>query len=782
MLAVALAAGLGLAGCSRPAREGFALRPLVAAERYSVGKDGEGPGLSFGQRPRLDTVEIDHERRRAVITGPGRWSWRGRVPAGARLVAGVQALPGASAGGLEAMVTLRDGREREVLDVARSRDPAAPGWLALAADLSQWAGREVSLEFSAAAVAPGSGVPVSSGNPVAVAPPAPLEIAWAPVSLFAAGQASGERGASRRPNVLFILVDTLRRDRLTPYGYRRDTSPEIARLIAAPGAVVEEAYSQAPWTLPSVVSLLTGRYPGELLGENLSSYGIPDRVTSLPERLAALGYETGAFIGNPSLHAGAGFERGFGTFFAPPGEVEWMRRHADLVNAHALPWLAAHAGGERPFFAYVHYIDPHDPYESPEVVDNQSPFLPGYTGPVTGVWVHGIYTGRLALPDPPRDIEHLSALYDSEVHYVDGRIGELLAAIPPEVLADTLVVLTADHGEELHDHGGWKHGQTLYEEQIHVPLLLRWDGRIPAGQRLPGTVRLLDLAPTIMAAAGGRPDPRWSGVDLLPALTGKGPLPERPAISQHLASGPLRAAAVSGRRKLILFDREAPFTPEDDLQAHLWQVDLGRLARAEVYDLARDPAERRNLAGGLAGSGPRLAGALYRQLDRQLPGLRVVAGAAPAGSRLDGTIRFERPPQGWTPLFLAAGDRVSLAGDRLDFDLASEPLDKGFLVLGDFGAVRSIEARRDGVPLPSGSLRVGEGVPYGGGAVPPARLLAAGWPLADGRDGTGLGGATGQSGDPAGLALWLHRAARAGERRTERDPETERRLRALGYI
>ena len=120
-------------------------------------------------------------------------------------------------------------------------------------------------------------------------------------------------------------------------------------------------------------------------------------------------------------------------------------------------------------------------------------------------------------------MRHFTALYDTEIRYVDRAIGELLASIPPEVLANTLVVLTADHGEELHDHGFWKHGHTLYQDQIHVPLLFRWDGRIPAGSRLPGTVRLVDVAPTLVAAAGGEAPPSWQGTDLLPALTGEGP-------------------------------------------------------------------------------------------------------------------------------------------------------------------------------------------------------------------------------------------------------------------
>src|SRR4029078_34882 len=151
-------------------------------------------------------------------------------------------------------------------------------------------------------------------------------------------------------------------------------------------------------------------------------------------------------------------------------------------TAPHLPGAAAPQRGEKPFFLYVHYIDPHDPYDNPEIVDGKSPFFPDYDGPVTGTWVHGVYVGRQVLPDPQRDLRQIQALYDSEVHYVDRHVGALLASLSPETSPNTLLVLAAHHGEELSDHGGWKHGQTLSEEQIHVPLLFRWNGHIPAGK------------------------------------------------------------------------------------------------------------------------------------------------------------------------------------------------------------------------------------------------------------------------------------------------------------
>jgi arylsulfatase A-like enzyme len=734
-------------GCGR--REpGFSLLPLVQARTYVEA------GLTFRRPPEITALKIDNERRPAVLAAAGTWTWRGEVPAKAVLHVGVQALPAVwrAVSRLDVEVALRQGSTREILDVAKDvqnrtdpsdptdpshpAPPNTPRWLDLEIDLAPWAGREVTLEFSSSL----TGLPPSYRDANLVA--------WSPVVL------EGSVEKAERPNVLFIVVDTLRADHLTPYGYKvHDTTPEIQRRLAGPGTVVENAYSQAPWTLPSVVSFMTGRYPGELLGDDAASFGIPAGVKTLAERMAAAGYDTGGFIANPVLHEGAGYERGFHTSYAPPADIEWIRRHADDLNRHAVPWLRSHQWGahqRRPFFLYVHYVDPHDPYENPDMVAGRAQFMPDYKGNVSGDWIHGIYSGKLQLADPALDLAYIKALYDGEVHYVDRHIGALLDAIDPEVLKNTLIVLTADHGEELYDHGGWKHGQTLYEEQIHVPLIFRWDGRIPAGKRLPGTVRLLDLVPTLMAAAGSPSDPAWEGVDLLPALTGKEPAPRRPSFSEGLSGGPLRAAAVLDRKKLLLFNREEPFRPNDELQDFLWHQDLARFQRAELYDLSRDAGERRNLAGDQPDGSGVLAPLIHRQLSRELEGLWVIPDGLPEGSRLSGSITFERAPALWTPYFLGPADKAELSGGKLRFDLVGERLAKGLRIPGDVGKILAVEAALDGRPLPPGAVRIGTEAPWGRPSATPL------------------------------LRLWT--VKKNAERRTAVDPETEKRLTNLGYI
>lgn len=729
-----------LVGCGGGGEAARSLVRLAEDGAFVVG-DGEPAAapLRLAVAPKVEEVKLDDERRPAVLLPEGTWSWRAQVPDGGRLQVGVGA---GDEGAVEATVSLRDGSDREVLEVAHAE--AGTGWLDFGVDLARYAGREVVLELGARRTSGSHDAP----------------IAWAPVSLAAPRPARDDR-----PNVLFIVVDTLRYDHLTPYGYERETSPEIQRLLAAEGTVMEHAYSQAPWTLPSVVSYMTSRYPGELLGDDPATYGIPDGVGSVVEAFAGLGYRTGGFIANPALHEGNGFGRGFETFYSPAAP-EAIERHADSVNRRVLPWLRAHQ--DEPFFLYVHYVDPHDPYMNPDVVHGRSRWFDD-PGGINGRWVHGVYAGKIPVPDMDREVRHFTALYDTEIRYVDRSIGELIDSIPPDVLADTLVVLTADHGEELHDHGGWKHGHTLYEDQIHVPLIFRWDGRIPVARRTSGVVRLVDVAPTLVAAAGGEAPPSWQGRNLLPSLLGGEPLPRLAAFAQQLQVFPLRAAVVLGDEKLILFNEREPFIPENSLQEWLHSVDLDRLKRLELYDLAADPAERNNLlaspAPEAAATTRRLGSVVYRHLSRALPGLLALTDAVPPGARLVGEIELAKAPDAVLPLFLGPDDKVSLAGARVRFELVGEAVDKGFRLLGDPGALRAASLQLDGEPLQPARLRYGNGVPFTGREVPVAALGTDAFPAA---------------GERPGLRLWEYTGRT--QVATEASEETRRKLEALGYV
>lgn len=758
--------GAALSGCGPRLGSRLDLGELVRAKRFSVGAagvSGNRSGLAFARSPSLERLDVGRESRPAVVTSVEPWSWRGKVPAGGRLHLGVQTLPAGwqVAKALEVSVEVEAEEGREVVAVERKAKENESSWLDFEVDLSSWAGKKVVLTVRPNLV----GLLAEDRS-------TPL-IAWSPARLSSTEPSQKTRPGDERPNVLFILIDTTRADHLTPYGYQRDTSPEIARWMAEKGTTVETAYSQAPWTLPSLAAIMSGRNPGEFLGDPVEAFALPKDVPSIAERFALAGYATAGFVGNPTLHEGNGFARGFGTFYTPVPDPASMILHGGGLTDRAIPWLAAHSqGAERPFFLYVHYIDPHDPYDSPELMSGVSDYDLGYHGKVGVNWIHGIYAGKLKLDDPARDLVHIQALYDSEIHYVDSQVGRLLGSLPPEVLAKTLIVLTADHGEELFDHGGWKHGQTLYDEQIHVPLFFRWDGKIPAGKRLPGVVRLLDLAPTLAHAIGAKADPAWDGIDLLPVLEGHSKVPRLPAYAQHLTSGPLRVATILDRTKRIRFNRSEPFKPENELQEHLWTLDLGRMPPEELFDLAADPHEKKNLIGESAAGRPPLSSIdaiLSAQLDEQLHGLRVAVRPCPAGARLGGSITFERAPENVLPLFLAPGDRVEIVGAAVRFDLSCESSlwrSKGFLIHGEAGAPVSIAAQIGGKALPAAEIRLGGGAPYSGGPIVAAALEARRFPLA-----------------APGGTLWLWRRGDLGRPvASAASEETEKSLRALGYI
>jgi len=298
-----------------------------------------------------------------------------------------------------------------------------------------------------------------------------------------------------------------------------------------------------------------------------------------------------------------------------------------------------------------------------------------------------------------------------------------------------------------------------------VPLLMRWDGHIPAGGRLAGTVRLLDLLPTLNAAAGGKPDALWQGIDLLPALLGRSPVPRQAAFAETLSSGPARASVVVDGKKLVLFNRRSPFVPEDELQERLWRIDLARLARAELYDLHADAGERTNLAEREPGARADREHAILRQLDRELSGMRVILSGLPAGKRVSGSIDFDTPPVRWSSYFLGDTDHVSLEGSRLRFDVLGDGLDKGVIVEGDFGALRRVESAIDGGGTLA--LRLGNELGPDTGVIPLARLAANEVPTA-----------------PPGPAMrvWIAAARGAKSPTSQENAETLKRLRALGYV
>lgn len=564
---------------------------------------------------------------------------------------------------------------------------------------------------------------------------------------------------------MLVTIDTLRADHTMPYGYERKTTPHLQRRLADRGALFEHAYAPAPWTLPSMSALFAGRYPNELVGESLTGFRIPPHITPLAERLAAAGYTTAAFNGNPTMHEGNGFARGFATFYTPDVDVAWYRRNAADVGRRAIDWLRRHQR-ER-FFLWVHFLDPHDPYLAPQLEDGKSNFYTDYTGPVRGDWPQGLYSGTIPHDLEPEDIRQLAALYDAEIRHADTWVGKLLTSLEPEVEREAFIVLTSDHGEELYEHGGFKHGQTLYEEQIHVPLLVRWDGRVAPGRRLPGEVTLIDLFPTLLNVARAPADPATDGVTILPALRGESTLPSRPLVAQNLSPGPRRFAVIARRRKLFAFDRHAPFSSTSPLYTWLRRQDVERLQGTMLFDLRSDPGETRNLAAREPAA-VRSSGRFgHRQVLRQIHGLRMLVGNVPEDARVTGTLRFEHVPAAIERYFLNPEDTVEQTGAALRFKLTGGVLDKGILVRGDVGAIEELHAQVDGGTAPRLHVLLGDGQPHTDGPVPTASLEAGRWPILL---------------DGPWLRIWQPRHEPPPASPAEENPETLRRLRALGYV
>jgi arylsulfatase A-like enzyme len=318
------------------------------------------------------------------------------------------------------------------------------------------------------------------------------------------------------PNVLLIVVDALRADHLSSYGYDRPTSPNIDRL-AREGTLFETAISAAPYTAPSHASLLTGRYPHQHGVQWLTHRPSFDgRYPTLPEALQGQGYRTAAFSANRFWFTREqGFGRGFTrfednfhslgdmaarTFYGRKFEENILRKFfedylwrksAPEVNRSVLSWLQRDQ--DKPFFAFLNYFDVHDPYLPPQPYRSQFSALEAPGGIVNS------HQSRYNPSLTPQEVQNEIDAYDGAISYVDDQIAQLLAEIERLGLGDNLlVVITSDHGEAFGEHGAFVHANSVYREEIHVPLIIWQPGRIPAGVRVFHPVSNAALPATIM--------------------------------------------------------------------------------------------------------------------------------------------------------------------------------------------------------------------------------------------------------------------------------------------
>ena len=322
--------------------------------------------------------------------------------------------------------------------------------------------------------------------------------------LAAAVIAGCSRGTGSRPNVIMIVMDTQRADRLGFNGAPRPTP--FLDTIAKESIVYERAYSPSSWTVPAIASLFMAQYPSAHRVAVVMAV-LPPGVVTLAERLHAAGYRTGGFSANLEIAEQAGFDQGFEKFSTvlakPKGD-------AATLNDAALQWLDDIGDRKAPVFLYMQYMEPHAPYRAhPGITPDDPPELPGESADLkladrVNAGAFRLATGR-PLPDDwkmtPPELARLKALYDGEVAYLDRQIAALLGNLDKRgLLDDSIIVVTADHGEHLGEHGMFSHGNTLYEEVIHVPLLVRLPDR--KGRRVSEPVTIAGLAPAILGELG----------------------------------------------------------------------------------------------------------------------------------------------------------------------------------------------------------------------------------------------------------------------------------------
>jgi len=335
------------------------------------------------------------------------------------------------------------------------------------------------------------------------------------------------------PNLLLISIDSLRPDHLGCYGYRRPTSPVIDDL-ARNGVRFDTVVSTTSWTLPAHAALFTGMYDTAhgLVDNGLS---LSERHHTLAEALREHGYQTAGFYGGPYLHPTFGLGQGFDTYQScmttldddlGSEEVRQQSRapigasHRDVTGPRTVAefsrWLDGADRG-RPFFAFVHLWDVHYDYIPPP--EFAALFVdPAYRGPVDGRNFAQTIRQRPQLTAADRD--QIIALYDAEIRFTDEIVGQLLERLGRAGLReDTAIVITADHGEEFAEHGGWGHQSSLFDEQVLVPLIVHWPTAFEP-RAVPDQVRLIDVMPTLLSIAGLRRQPPTQGRSLVPLLVG----------------------------------------------------------------------------------------------------------------------------------------------------------------------------------------------------------------------------------------------------------------------
>jgi len=355
----------------------------------------------------------------------------------------------------------------------------------------------------------------------------------------------------KQANILLICIDTTRADRFGRFDGTAPVTPNLDRL-ADEAVVFDQAIAAASWTKPSVPSLLTGLYPSQHGVLDTGRAGVdvlPDEVETLAEILSRKGYDTAAFVENVHLQKRySHLDQGFSVYRQDVGDA------AAIVDSF-LDWLEGREQG--PFFAYLHFLDPHLPYTPSTPLPGQDV---GYHDRLRLLqWnMHGQRWGLLResvkrghLEVSADELASLQRMYDAEVHAVDGTLGRLFELLKARGIFDeSLIAVTADHGEGFLEHGRLDHGYGLYDELLRIPLMMRFPGASFGGHRVAAQVGQVDVAPTLLDYVG-LTAPQAGGVSLLPLLENPGQVGERALISEEKHGASIMTALRTSDYKYI---------------------------------------------------------------------------------------------------------------------------------------------------------------------------------------------------------------------------------------
>ncbi|MBN1272684.1 MAG: sulfatase [Candidatus Aminicenantes bacterium] len=418
-----------------------------------------------------------------------------------------------------------------------------------------------------------------TGKPIRRAPVILLVLTAA---FFLVQQAEWILFPPKGPNVIFILADALRADHLGCYGYPRPTSSHIDA-FADKGIVFERMMSNSPWTKPSVASLFTSLLPHEHGVQNWVA-DLDSKNLTLAEAFRNRKYTTAGFHANPIISSRHNFQQGFETY------QELPLNECDKIADTFLGWLSEHKN--KTFFAYLHFMDNHLPYDPPEeILGILEP--EGTLSSMTGRNIAFTMRMMTVIGLSAEDRQHLINLYDAELIDFDRQFQKILASVERYGIADnTIIVLTADHGEELWDHGGFEHGHSVYNELLHVPMIIKGP-QLPA-KRISPFVQMLDVFPSLMALTGKPIPPGLRGKDFTGLLLDD-KNNDRDIIAEATLYDVQKNALIKNGWKLIhntgiffedtflsLGDMTSFFSPEPE-------------ESYELYDLRTDFQEKNNL-------------------------------------------------------------------------------------------------------------------------------------------------------------------------------------------